>query len=89
MGKYNHWPRLPNNDLNYEKAYDYNIYMTGTKMRWPQKTPLCFYIQSFQMTEYLNPRRALSVRMYVCVCVWLCVCVFVCVFVFVYLGGCV
>ena len=28
-----------------------------------------FYIQSFHMTEYFSPERALSVRLYVCVCV--------------------
>ena len=31
-----------------------------------------FYIQSFHMTEYFSPERALSVRLYVCVC--MCVC---------------
>ena len=31
------------------------------------------------MTEYFSPERALSVRLYVCVCV--CVCVYVCVYV--------
>ena len=35
-----------------------------------------FYIQSFHMTEYFSPERALSVRVYVCVCV--CVCLSVC-----------
>ena len=29
-----------------------------------------FYIQSFQMTEYFSPERALSVRL--CVCVYVC-----------------
>ena len=28
-----------------------------------------FYIQSFHMTEYFSPERALSVRLYVCMCV--------------------
>ena len=35
------------------------------------------YIQSFQMTEYFSPERALSVRL--CVCVCMCVCMCVCV----------
>ena len=37
-----------------------------------------FYIQSFHMTEYFSPERALSVRVYVCMCVCVCVCVYVC-----------
>ena len=33
-----------------------------------------FYIQSFQMTEYFNPERALSARPSVCLCVCVSVC---------------
>ena len=40
---------------------------------------LSFYIQSFQMTEYFSPERALSVRLYVCMYVCVCVCMYVCV----------
>ena len=36
---------------------------------WGHPVLLSFYIQSFHMTEYFSPERALSVRLYVCVCV--------------------
>ena len=41
---------------------------------------LVFYIQSFHMTEYFSPERALSVRVYVCLCVCLSVCLSVTAF---------